>query len=135
MCEQVVEGGGFELFHERSGAPGLALFFGGVFPGVVEAGLFEVGDHGAEFELIVMVCIEVAADDPAEDFVFGEFFFHFGFMGEDLFYRFGTCVGDVFFTFRVIAAAIAFEVDAIDHDESAGRVFEGGECETAAETG
>lgn len=82
---------------------------------------------------MVVIGIEIATDDPADDFLVGVFFGIFIFVGDDLFDGLGAGGGDDLFHSRVFAAAIAAEVDAVGHDQSAIGMFECGEGETAIE--
>lgn len=82
-----------------------------------------------------MIGIEIATDDPADDFLIGVFFGGFIFVGDDLFDGLGAGGGDDFFHFGVFAATIAAEVDAVGHDQASVGMFECGESETAIEAG
>lgn len=97
---------------------------------------FHVLDGGAEGKLLVVVGVEITADDPADDFLGGEFLFHFFGVGDDLFDRFRTDRGDVFRSFGSLISAIATEVDTIGQDQaSAIRVLEDSNRETALQAG
>ena len=131
--EEVVEGGGFEAA-AGFGAPGEALFAGDAEPGIVEAGAGEDIDGVAEGELVLVIGVEVAAGDPGFDgaAVVGEFHgFH---VAEELAGLFVAHGGDIGGAFGGIAAAVGFEVVAVDHEESGG-AFEGGEGEAAGDVG
>ena len=82
-----------------------------------------------------MIGIEIATDDPADDFLIGEFFGGFIFVGDDLFDGLGAGGGDDFFHVGVFAATIAAEVDAVGHDQASLGMFECGEGETTIEAG
>lgn len=73
----------------------------------MKAGGDEVFDDGAFWELAVGVCVEVATDDPAENFLAGEFFLHGVFVGDDLAGGLSAGVGDVLLAFGGVAAAVA----------------------------
>lgn len=93
-----------------------------------------IGDDGAKGEAVVVIGIKIAAEQPADDFLVGELGFgYFLFVGEDLAHGFLAGVGDVFRALRGVAAVVAFEVNGIDHDKTAGGMFEGGEGESTAE--
>lgn len=133
--ENVIESGGSEIFEAWVVAPGEAVFQRGVVPGVMETGFDHILNGGAERELAVVIGIEIATDDPADDFLVGVFFGGFIFVSDDLFDGLGAGGGYDFVHVRVFAATIAAEVDAVGHDQAAVGMFECGEGETAIEAG
>ncbi len=133
--ENVIESGGSEILEAWVVAPGEAVFLWGFIPCVIETGFDHILDSGAEGELAVVIGIEIATDDPADDFLVGVFFGGFIFVSDDLFDGLGAGGGDDLFHVRFFAATIAAEVNAVGHDQSAVGMFECGEGETAIEAG
>lgn len=133
--KNVIEGGGSEIFEAWVVAPGESVFQRGGVPCVMEASFDHILDGGAEGELAVVVAIEISTDDPADNFFTGELFAHFIFVSDDLTDRFGAGGGDVFRAFRCLAAAVAAQVDAINHDQATIGMFESGESKSALKAG
>lgn len=130
-----VEGRRLESLVVRMVAPGKAIFLRGFIPGVVEACCQEILNHGAFRKLTVVVGVEVASDQPADDFFSGELLLHSCLVGDDLSCGFGARLGDIQFTFGSVATVVALHVDGIEHDETSVWMLKGGESEAAAKAG
>ena len=113
--------------------PGEPLLLRGGTPGIVETSFHEICDHGALGELPVVVRIEIAADEPADDFLSGKALLHFHLVGENLTNGFLAGIGDVYFPLGGVAAAVALEMDGVEHDQAAIGMLEGSEGEAPAE--